>query len=305
MMNTDSKRLFLYQALFVTFLWSASKIILKLGLGFVSPFILIASIQTVAFLALLIYYIIKRPVLEWSVLKTKFLPLILLGLVGFTIAPLLAVIGIKYVTVTTVGLFAGFSAVLVMILSFLILKEKLRNMQIVGIFLAILGVYIFLSGGLLGGSLFGIIVIFLAEVFFALSTVLTRLIMRGPGDETMITTLFSTGIGTAILLPIGIMKDGVAGIFQWQIMLVIVVVGIIFAFAGLLWSAALDQLQAIEAAILQNTMLIQIALLSIIVLNEHITLSNILGGAVVLTGAYLVARKSLKQGNYIKEYGGT
>lgn len=304
-MNTDSKRLFLYQALFVTFLWSASKIIIKLGLGMISPLTLIASIQTVAFLALLIYYIIKRPKLEWSVLKTKFVPLILIGLVGFTIAPLLAVIGIKYVTVTTAGLFAGLSAVLVMILSFLILKEKLRNMQIIGIFLAILGVYIFLSGGLLGGSLFGIIIIFLAEVFFALSTVLTRLIMRGPGDETMITNLFSAGIGTAILLPMGIMNEGLAGVFQWQTLLIVAVVGIIFAFAGMLWSAALDKLQAIEVAILQNTMIIQIALLSIIVLKEHITLSNILGGTVVLVGAYLVARKSLKQGNYIKEYGGT
>lgn len=304
-MTSDSKKLFLLQALFVTFLWSASKIIIKLGLGLVSPFILIGSIQAVAFLALLTYYVIKRPKLEWSVVKTKLAPLILIGLAGFTVAPLLSVIGIKYVTVTTAGLFAGFGAVLVMFLSFLILREKLRNMQVVGIFVAILGIYLFLSGGFLGGSLFGIIVIFLAEVFFALSTVLTRLIMRGPGDETMITTLFSAGLGTAILLPIGIMKDGFAGVFQWQTLLVIVVVGIIFAFAGMLWSAALDQLRAIEAAILQNTMIIQVALLSIIFLNEHITLSNILGGIVVLIGAYLVERSSLKQGNYLKEYGGT
>jgi len=304
-MNMDSKRLFLYQALFVTFLWSASKIVIKLGLGLISPLTLIASIQTVVFLALIIYYIIKKPKLEWSVVKTKLTPLVLVGLVGFTVAPLLSVVGIKYVTVTTAGLFAGFSVVLVMILSFLILKEKLRGMQIVGIFLAVLGVYIFLSGGLLGGSLFGIIIIFLAEVCFALSTVLTRLIMRGPGDESMITNLFSAGIGTAILLPMGIIKEGMVGVFQWQTLLIVAVVGVIFAFAGMLWSAALDQLQAIEVAILQNTMLIQIALLSIIVLNEHITLSNILGGAVVLVGAYLVARRSLKQGNYIKEYGGT
>ncbi len=304
-MNNDSKKIFLFQALFVTFLWSASKIIIKLGLGLISPYILIGSIQAVAFLALLIYYLIKRPVLDWSVMKTKLAPLMLVGLAGFTIAPLLAVIGIKYVTGTTAGLFAGFSAVLVMILSYVILKEKLRNMQFIGILLAVLGVYLFLSGGMLGGSLFGIIVIFLAEVFFALSTVLTRLIMRGPGDETMITTLFSAGIGTAILLPIGIMKDGVAGVFQWQTMLVIVVVGVIFAFAGMLWSAALDKLQAIEVAVLQNTMLIQIVLLSVIVLNEHITLSNILGGAVVLLGAYIVERRSLKQGEYTKEYGGT
>jgi len=72
----------------------------------------------------------------------------------------------------------------------------------------------------------------------------------------------------------------------------------------MLWSAVLDQLQAIEAAILQNTMLIQVALLSIIILKEHITLNNILGGAVVLLGAYLVERKHLKQSNYEEGYSG-
>lgn len=301
----DSKKLFLFQALFVTFLWSASKIIIKLGLGFVSPYILIAAIQTVAFVVLLAYYFIKRPKLEWDVMKNRFIPLILIGLVGFVAAPLLSVIGIKYVTVTTAGLFAGLGAVLVVIFSFLILREKPRNVQIMGIFLAVLGVYLFLSGGFLGGSLFGIMIIFIAEVFYSLSTVLTRLVVRGPGDETMITSLFSTGIGAAILLPIGIVRDGVVGILQWQVLLVIVVVGIIFGFAGMLWSSALDQLQAIEAAILQNTMLIQVALLSVIILKEHITLNNILGGAVVLLGAYLVEKQSLKRGNYKEGYNGT
>ena len=215
-------------------------------------------------------------------------------------------ITIKYVTVTTAGLFAGLGAVLVVLFSFLILKEKPRNMQIIGIILAVLGVYVFLSGGFLGGSLLGLAAIFIAEIFYSLSTVLTRLVVRGPGDETMITSLFSTGIGAAILMHIGIAQDGIAGILQWQVLLVIVVVGVIYGFAGMLWSAALDQLQAIEAAILQNTMLVQVALISIIVLNEYITPNNILGGLIVLLGAYLVEKQSLKKDDYIKvAYGGT
>jgi len=199
----------------------------------VSPFILIASIQTVAFVSLLIYYFIKKPTLEWSVVKTKLAPLVLIGLVGFVVAPLLSIIGIKYVTVTTAGLFAGLGAVLVVVFSFLILKEKPRNMQIVGIILAVLGVYVFLSGGFLGGSLLGLASIFIAEIFYSLSTVLTRLVVRGPGDETMITSLFSTGIGAAILMPIGIAQDGIAGVLQWQVLLVIAVVGVIYGFAGM------------------------------------------------------------------------
>jgi len=297
----DTKKLFLFQALFVTFLWSASKIIIKLGLGFVSPFILMALIQATTFVVLLLYYFIKKPALDWQIVKAKFTPLVLVGLVGFAAAPLLSVIGIKYVTATTAGLFSGLGAILVVLFSFMILREKPRNMQVIGTILAALGVYVFLSGGYFGGSLFGLITIFVAEVLYSLSTVLTRLIVRGPGDETMMTSLFSAGIGAAILLPVGIMRDGFEGVLQWQVLLTIFVVGVIFAFAGMLWSSALDKLQAMEAAILQNTMLVQVALMSVFVLNEYITPNNILGGLIVLLGAYLVERKSLNQDNYLEE----
>ena len=230
---TDSKKLFLAQALFVTFLWSASKIILKLGLGLVSPYVLVAAIQTVSFLILLAYYFIRKPVLRLDLTKSEIYTLILIGIIGFTAAPLFSIIGLKYVTGATAGVFAGLSAIMVMVLGFIILREKPRNLQIIGIFIALIGVYVFLSGGALSGSLFGIMMIALAEVGYALSVVLTRLVVRGPGDETMILSLGGTGIGTAILLPIGLMSGGIEAIFQWQVMLVILIVGAIFGFAGL------------------------------------------------------------------------
>lgn len=296
-MNTP-KLFFLTQVLFVTFLWSVSKIIIKLGLGLVSPFVLIAAIQATAFLALLIYYFIRRPKLKLDLSRQEIYALVLTGIVGFVAAPLFSVIGLKYVTGTTAGLFAGLSAIIVMVLGFIILREKPRNVQFIGTLLALAGTYVFLSGGLMGGSLFGILMIALAEVSYALNTVLTRLVVRSPGDETMITSLVGAGIGTAVLVPMGLLGGGMSGIFQWQVLLTVIVVGIVFGFAGLMWSAALDRLQAMEAAILQNTMLIQIALLSVIFLREQVTLNNVLGGSAVVLGAYLVERQSIIRGRY-------
>ena len=297
---TDSKKLFLAQALFVTFLWSASKIIIKLGLGLVSPYVLVAAIQLVSFVSLLIYYWVRKPVLRLDLTKSEIYSLILIGIIGFAAAPLFSVIGLKYVTGATAGIFAGLSAVMVMVLGFIILREKPRNLQIAGILIALVGIYIFLSNDALTGSLFGVFMIAIAEAGYALSVVLTRLVVRGPGDETMILSLAGAGIGTVILLPIGLMSGGIAAIMNWQVLLVILIVGVIFGFAGMLWSMALDQIQAIEAAILQNTMLIQIALLSVIFLGEHLTLKQVVGGGVTLIGAYLVERQLINKRKYIE-----
>lgn len=283
------RTIWLIQALFVTFLWSASKIIMKLGLGLVSPLVLIGSIQLVAFLAVLIYYFIRQPKIKWDYKPSEIQALVLAGLIGYAAAPLFAVVGLKYVTGSTAGLFAGLSSMLVLILGSLILKEQPRTQQLLGVLLAGVGVYIFLGGGFASGSLFGMLMLLISEASYALNTVMTRFVVRRPGDETLSTSLITNGIGAAILFPLGLLSGGSFAVLgQWQIGLAVLVVGIIFGFAGMMWSACLDKLRALEAAIFQNTMLLQIAILSIIFLGEQLTLHNVLGGIGVLIGAYLV-----------------
>jgi len=284
-----ARTLWLAQALFVTFLWSASKIIMKLGLGIVSPLVLIGAIQTVSFLAVLAYYFVRRQKIKWNFNQSEIQALVLAGLIGYAAAPLFAIVGLKYVTGTTAGLFTGLSSILVMALGAIILKERPRSQQLFGVLAAGVGIYIFLGGGGAGGSLFGMLMLLISELSYALNTVMTRLVVRRPGDETLSTSLITNGIGAAILLPLGLLSGGsVAMLGQWQIGLSVLVVGMIFGFAGMLWNACLDKLQALEAAIFQNTMLIQVAILSVIFLGEQLTMHNVLGGIGVLIGAYLV-----------------
>ncbi|MBN2585153.1 DMT family transporter [Patescibacteria group bacterium] len=285
----STRSIWLVQALFVTFLWSASKIIIKLGLGLVSPMVLIASIQVVSFLSVLTYYLIHRQKVKWNFKTYEIRALVLVGLMGYVAAPLFAVMGLKYVTGATAGLFAGMSSVLVMVLGAIILKERPRVQQLFGVLVAGISVYIFLGGEVTGGSMFGMLMLLASEASYALNTVMTRFVMRRPGDETISTSLITNGIGLAVLLPIGLLSGGdIAVLGQWQIGLSVLVTGIIFGFAGMMWSSCLDKLQALEAAIFQNTMLFQIAILAVVFLGEQLTLHNILGGFGVLIGAYLV-----------------
>lgn len=284
-----ARTFWLSQALLVTFLWSASKIIMKLGLGLVSPLVMAAGIQTVAFIGLAVYYWWRHSKIDLRLSRQQIQALVVSGIGGFVVAPLFSVIGLKYVSGTTAGLLAGLNVILVMVLGNIILRERPQYRQIMGALLAVVGVYVFLSDGAVGGTAFGILMLLLAELGYALDTVLSRFVMRQPGDAAMATTLIESGIGVVVLLPIGLLSGGNWGALgQWQVLLSIVVVGLIFGFAGMMWNSILDKLQAMEAAILQNTMLIQIAVLSVIFLGERPTLHNVLGGIGVLIGAYLV-----------------
>jgi len=294
-MSKESRWILFAQALFVTVLWSASKIILKLGLGLISPLLLIGCVQAVALIALLIYYSFHPIKFNKPFNKTEIYSLILLGVMGFVVAPWFSVTGLKYVAGTTAGLFASISSVLVMFIGWIILKERPRIWQILGGLVAFWGAYVFLVDGKFSGTNFGIFMIIIAEICYAFNIVLTRLIMRRPGDDALLVSLVGSFLGTAILLPLGLLGGNLGSLGSWQIWLIIVSAGLIFAFAGLIWNYTLNYLMSFEASILQNTMLIQIGFFSVIFLREVITWNNILGAIIVISSVYLVNRQSLNK----------
>ena len=257
-----SQRHWLMLALTATVLWSLSKIILKLGLEVVTPMLLAGMAQTVAFVALLIYSFWHPIKLTRKFTNPEIHSLVWLGVLGFVLAPLLAIIGLTSVTGATAGLFASLSPLLVMLFGWVILREKLTSFQLLGMLVAFGGAYVFLSQNQFSGTNFGILLIVISEICYALNVALTRLIMRRPGDDALLVSLGGTFLGMIILLPLGLSQDGISSLGSGSAWLVILSVGLIFAMGGLLWTGALNELRAFEAAVLQNTMLIKVGLLS-------------------------------------------
>ena len=293
-MNKALLRRWLIQALLATLLWSVSKILIKLGLEVVSPMLLAGMTQLVAFGAILIFALSRRIKLVRKFSGGEIHALIWLGILGFVFAPLFAIIGLTGVTGSTAGLFAALSPIFVIGGGWLILKEKLKLWQIIGAVVAFIGAYVFLSGSPFSGTNFGIILILISELCYALNVVLTRLIMRRPGDDAVTVSLAGTFLGTLILVPLGLSQSPLTELANPLAWIFILVIGLIFAFAGMIWTEALNDLKAFEAAILQNTMLVQVGLLSWIFLHEQFGWLQIIGAIIVLGGAYLVNRGLLK-----------
>ncbi len=105
-------------------------------------------------------------------------------------------------------------------------------------------------------------------------------------------TTISMGLGSVPLLLLSFLVEGTRLVkSSWIYILWLGIVNTAIAFT--LWIRSLEELRAFETSILQNTMLIQIALLSMLFLDEALSFNKIIGMILVLTGAIL-AQKTKK-----------
>jgi len=281
---------FVLQAFFAVFLWAASRIILKQSLIYLSPYLLAGLVQLVAFLFLLISFLLRRgrPALPRDPLVLS--SLVLISLIGFAGAPLFSIIGLQYAPGVLAGLLAGLNAVLVIILAGIVLGEIPKGSQLVGIAVAIAGSFLFITNLPESGMLFGTLLLLLAEIGFALTTVLMRSIIIRHRLSPYLISLVGSGIGTAVLLPIGILSSSLPQ-FSWILLLAVLVLGLIFAFASAFWYDALQYLRAFEISIIASTILPQIALLSLLFLGEKMGFQEVVGSVLVVLGAIVVELK--------------
>jgi drug/metabolite transporter (DMT)-like permease len=95
-------------------------------------------------------------------------------------------------------------------------------------------------------------------------------------------------IGAVALLVSALTLEGVPTIslLGWMIIVWLSLVNTAFAFY--VWNHVLRKMKAYELSILQNTMLVQIAVLAFFFLGEQLTINNISGIIFVLVGVTLV-----------------
>lgn len=288
---TNPKHYLIGQGLLVIFLWSASKVAMKLGLTEVPPYVLVAGIQIVATLVLALQYRLHKHHAKFQPTKEELSVMIITGVVAFAGANLFVAVGLQYVTGAMAGLIASTTSIFGLLLAALFLQEKPRSMQYVGLIVVLAGVYVFLARDVLAGHIVGIALLLIAEMAFSFGNVMNRLIaLRTEEDVSLRLNLVGNMVGALVLIPIAIGSGQAAAVStmpSW-VWAMIVALGIVYAFSGMLWNKVLDKLRVVEVSVLANTMIIQVAILSVIFLGERLTPGNILGGIIVILGAYLV-----------------
>lgn len=280
------------QALFVTFLWSTSWVLVKIGLKASLPAITFAGLRYfIAFLCLLPFITINST--HRNTLRTfsraTWGQLALLGFVFYTLTQGAQFISLSFLPAATLSLLLNFSPIFVALLSSFLKDEPPSIVQWGGILLSVIGaIMYFLPLEIPTGQIFGLIIALIGVLANSGSSLLGRRVNQQSGLSPVLVTAISMGIGGLLLLIFGTMAQGFGtlNLMQWLIIGWLAVVNTAVAFT--LWNNTLKTLTAVESSIINSTMLPQIAILAWLFLDEPLKSRQIFGIVLVGSGTLIV-----------------
>jgi drug/metabolite transporter (DMT)-like permease len=277
-------------ALLVTLLWSTSFVIIKIGLAEIPPLTFAGLRYTIAFICLLPFAFTKANSTVIKKLEKKdWGKLILLGFLFYAFTQGTQFIGLSLLPAVTVSLWLNFTPLVVAVMAIFLINEFPTALQWIGVFLFILGIITyFFPVALSGDQGTGLIVMTVGVLANSASAVLGRNINRAAKINPIVVTVISMGIGSILLLVIGIILQGLPPISFQNILYLLWLAVINTALAFTIWNFTLRTLSAMESSIINGTMLIQIAVLAWIFLGEVITLQEGIGMLIAASGAILV-----------------
>jgi drug/metabolite transporter (DMT)-like permease len=276
-------------AFVVTFLWSTSWVLIKIGLVEIPPLTFAGMRYLLATLVLfpLALRQDRRQGLR-SLSRRGWLDLVLLGIVFYTFTQGAMFFSLAYLPAATVSLVLSFTPLLVGVLGVFVLTEKPARGFWFGAGLCLLGSLIYLApftvptNAWLGwvGAVFSL----LANTAASL---LGRSVNRKAILDPVLVTLISMGIGAIVLFGAGVIFEGppVLSVKSIFILLWLAVVNSAAAFT--LWNRVLRTLDAAQSSLINNTMLFQIVILAWLFLGESLTLQAVVGLLLAGGGVFL------------------
>jgi len=287
---TRSHSIAVLQALFVTFLWSSSWVLIKFGLEEIPALTFAGLRYSLAFLILAPFVLGSRELRSSLIgLSTAgWLRLIALGLLFYTLTQGAQFVGLVYLPAVTVSLFLSFTPALVALMGIPLLAESPTPAQWGGMLIYLIGALVYLLPVEIPLAAAGLAAAVIGLLANAGSSILGRFVNREENLHPLVVTVVSMGVGALALMAVGLTSQGLPQLSwkSWGIILWLAVINTAVAFT--LWNHTLRRLTAVESSLINNTMLIQIALLAWVFLDEPLSSKGIAGIVVAASGVLLV-----------------
>ncbi len=277
-------------AVFVTVLWSSSWVLIRIGLDDedLEPLTFAGLRYALAALVLgtLVAASSPRRSEARSLDASTRRRLVVLGLVFVTVTQGAQFVAIDSQPASTTSLMLAPTALGVAIVSSRLIGESVRPWQVVGTLMIVVGAAIYFAGDL-GATTVGMIAATVGLLANVAGALLGRSVNRTGALSPVVVTATSMAVGSSVLLTIGVAVEGWPTLtFRSAVILAwLAVVNTAAAFT--LWNRSLRELSALESATINNTMLIQIALLAWVFLGEAPGLIGGLGILIVSAGAFV------------------
>jgi drug/metabolite transporter (DMT)-like permease len=279
------------QALLVTFLWSTSWVLIKIGLEEIPAATFAGLRYSLAFLCLLPFaWRSSGTRVLRQLTRQNWVRLSVLGLVFYTLTQGAQFVGLEFLPAVTVNLALSLTSVVVALFGVILLGEYPGRPGWIGIALSALGAWIFFyPAGVPGGWGIGVLALIVGVLANAGASLLGRAINRRGDLAPLTVTVVSMGIGGGLLLGLGLVTQGMPtlSLLNWTIIAWLAIVNTAFAFT--LWNHSLRVLSASQSAILNNTMMIQIPILAVAFLGERLDLQEVVGMGLAVLGVVMVS----------------
>jgi drug/metabolite transporter (DMT)-like permease len=288
-MKTDNSLLTYLALATAVFFWGLSFVATKIALQSFSPFCLIFfRFFSAAIFFMILLWRTGFPSLTGKTLKS----LLLLALMEPGLYFLFETFGLQYTSATKTSLIIATIPIVVLVLSALFLKERLRPLNMLGIAISLAGVAMLVFGGrvqtTLHGMMIGDMLIFGAVLAASVYMILTRRL--GESLSSLQITGMQIIFGALLFLPLFLwdLPD-----LNWQAVsresLIALIVLTIFATIGafLCFNYALTRIPAAQAAVCINGIPLVTACGAWVLLGETLTSMQLTGGILVLVAVLL------------------
>lgn len=285
------RRLALLFAFLTATLWGTAYVAAKYALQTLPPFTAAAARFVLAVTVLWPLLLATRRVEK---LERRDLPLLIAAsLFQATFYFALQYAGMQHTTAANTALIVNTRPIFVAILSALWLHQALRRRQVMGILLAFAGVVVIVWGGTEGwrgfsrSRIFGDVLILLNAFSGALAIILLKQMVDR--YSPLVTAVYTTTVGAVGLIPLAVWEVASGGwpagsTVSWAAVVYMALANT--AIPYLLWYNALSSLKEWEAAVFLYLTPVISVMLSALLLNERMGAWLVLGGAMVLLGAY-------------------
>lgn len=297
-MTTSSKVKSMLQALLVVSIWATSWVMIKIGLDDIPPFTFAGLRYFLAFIVLLPLAFQKANRAEIRHLnRADWTNLILLGLFYYAINQGAVYAALAHLPAVSVSLVLSFTSIFTAWIAGRSLGETLANLQWFGLALNLLGAFLYFYPVQIPTSqIIGLLFAIAAMIGNSFGTVLGRKANVAGQASPLTITIISMGVGSIVLLGWGLATEPWPQFSRQSLVFLLVMILVNTAFAFYLWNKALKGLKATEASIINNTIIIQIALLAWVFLGEELTGLDIAGISLAFVGALIVQLPNRRSG---------
>jgi drug/metabolite transporter (DMT)-like permease len=234
-----------------------------------------------------------------SVSKKDLLQISILGFFGIFLMSVISYIGLKLSTATNAVIFINVWPLFVAVLAPFLIKEKVKLKTVAGLIVGFLGVIIVLSNGMNFAELvhqdyfLGNMLILFAALCLAIFTMYNKKFVLKYGGLKVV--FYSVCSGTVLLFLGSIVTGEISGLSQisienWLITLWIAIPTT--AIGWVIWFRSIDVIGLVKSSSFFLAIPVFGVIFSYLMLGEELSIYTFVGGLLILTGIYIVQRKT-------------